>query len=147
MHFLALVTLIPNLPFFPHFTKFFVICNNFVSMYLPFIIKIVIFSDQIWSNLSKMDQTWTNWSSHQSKNVTIKSCLIKHDDKNYHYIFDQIGSELSKTDKTWSKNRPWPRAYISLFFISFILNCSYFFWTSFILIKLLSFHLNFFCFF
>ena len=49
-----------------------------------------------------MDQTWSNWSSHQSKNVAIKSCHIYHGEKNHHYIFDQIGSELSKMDQTWS---------------------------------------------
>ena len=27
-------------------------------------------------DLSKMDQTWSKWISHQSKNVTIKSCHI-----------------------------------------------------------------------
>ena len=38
--------------------------------------------DQTWSNLIKLDQTWSNWISHQSKNVTIKSCHIYRKDRN-----------------------------------------------------------------
>ena len=40
-------------------------------------IKVTILClDFFGSDLSKLDQTWSNWISHQSKNVTIKSCHI-----------------------------------------------------------------------
>ena len=39
-----------------------------------------------------MDQTWSKWISHQSKNVTIKSS----------HVFDFFGSDLSKMDQTGS---------------------------------------------
>ena len=58
--------------------------------------------DQTWSNLIKLDQTWSNWISHQSKNVTIKSCHIYRKDKNGCFVFDFFGSDLSKMDQTWS---------------------------------------------
>ena len=50
----------------------------------------------------KMDQTWSNWISHQSKNVTIKFCHIYRKDKNDSFVFDFLGSDLSKMDQTWS---------------------------------------------
>ena len=56
-----------------------------------------------------MAQTWSNWSSHQSKNVAIKSCHIYHGEKNYHWnispdfnFFYQIESNLSKMDQNGS---------------------------------------------
>ena len=49
-----------------------------------------------------MDQTWSNWISDQSKNVTIKSCHIYRKDKNDCFVFDFFGSDLSKMDQTWS---------------------------------------------
>ena len=58
--------------------------------------------DQIGSELSKMDHTWSNWNSPELKNVDIKSCLNYHEDENGHFIFNQIGSDLSKMDQTWS---------------------------------------------
>ena len=36
----------------------------------------LIFLDQIRPKWIKLDQTWSNWISQQSKNVTIKSCHI-----------------------------------------------------------------------
>ena len=54
------------------------------------------------SDLSKVDQTWSNWISHQSKNVIIKSCHIYRKDRNDSFIFDFFGSDLSKMDQTWS---------------------------------------------
>ena len=56
------------------------------------------------SDLSKMDQTWSNWISHQSKNVIIKSFHIYLEDKNGNFLFDCFGSDLSKMDQideTW----------------------------------------------
>ena len=44
----------------------------------------------------KLDQTWSNWISHQSKSVTIKSCHIYKKDKNGRFIFDLFGWDLSK---------------------------------------------------
>ena len=58
--------------------------------------------DFFGSDLSKMDQTWSNWISHQFKNVTIKSCHIYKKDKNGCFILDFFGSDLSKMDQTWS---------------------------------------------
>ena len=58
-----------------------------------------------WSDPSKwikLDQTWSNWISHQSKNVTIKSCHIYRKDKNDCFVFWFFGSDLSKMDQTWS---------------------------------------------
>ena len=52
-----------------------------------------IFLDQICPKWIKMDQTWSNWRSHQSKNVAIKSCRIYHEDTNGQKILirlDQI---------------------------------------------------------
>jgi hypothetical protein len=57
------------------------------------------------SDLSKMDQTWSNWISHQPKNVTIKSCYIYKKDKNVCFSLDFFGSDWSKMDQTlqtWS---------------------------------------------
>ena len=54
--------------------------------------------DYSGSDLSKMDQTCSNWISHQSKNVSIQSCHIYKLDKNGHFILDQIGSDLSEMD-------------------------------------------------
>ena len=39
-----------------------------------------------------MDQTWSKWISHQSKNITTKSS----------HVFDFFGSDLSKMDQTGS---------------------------------------------
>ena len=58
--------------------------------------------DQNEKKSIKMDQTWLNWISHQSKNVTIKSCHIYREDKNGCFVFDFFGSDLSKMDQTWS---------------------------------------------
>ena len=75
-------------------------------------IKVVTFTDRIkmtvlfliffGSDLSKMDQTWSKWISHQSKNVAIKSCHIYRKDKNACYVFGFFGSDLSKMDQIWS---------------------------------------------
>ena len=61
-----------------------------------------IFLDQICLNLIKLDQTWSNWISHQSKSVTIKSCHIYRKDRNDCLIFDFFVSGLSEMDQTWS---------------------------------------------
>ena len=67
--------------------------------------------DQTWSNfLSKLDQTWSNlikldqiWFPHQSKNVSIKICHIYRKDKNGCFVFwFFFGSDPSKMDQTWS---------------------------------------------
>ena len=57
------------------------------------------------SDLSKMDQTGSNWISQQSKNATIKSCHIYRKGKNDCFVFDfflirsvQNGSNLIKFD-------------------------------------------------
>ena len=60
------------------------------------------FKDQIRPKWIKLDQTWSNWISHQSKNVTIKSCHIYKKDNNDCFILDLFGSDLSKLDQTWS---------------------------------------------
>ena len=65
-------------------------------------ILFLIFLDQIRPKWIKLDQTWSNWISRQSKNVTIKSCHIFKKDKNSRSIFDFFGSDLSKMDQTWS---------------------------------------------
>ena len=61
------------------------------------------------SDLSKMDQTWSNWISHKSKNVTIKSCHIYNRDKKGCFIgtilfmfSDQICPKWIKLDQTCS---------------------------------------------
>ena len=54
------------------------------------------------SYLSKMDQTWSNWISHKSKSVSIKSFQIYKKVKNGCLILDFFGSGLSKMDRTWS---------------------------------------------
>ena len=61
-----------------------------------------IFLDQIRPKWIKLDQTGWNWISHQSKNVTIKSCNIYREDNNGWFVFDFFGSDLSKMDQTWS---------------------------------------------
>ena len=58
--------------------------------------------DQTWSNLIRLDQTWSKWISQQLKNVTIKSCHIYKKDKNGCFILDFFRSDLSKMDQTWS---------------------------------------------
>ena len=56
--------------------------------------------DFFGSELSKMDQTWSNWISRQSKNFTIKSCHIYHEDENSYLIFlDQICPKWIKLDQ------------------------------------------------
>ena len=65
-------------------------------------ILFLIFLDQIRPKWIKLDQTWSNWISHQSKNVTIESCHIYRKDKNGCFVFDFFGSDLSKMDQTWS---------------------------------------------
>ena len=62
----------------------------------------LIFLDQIRPKWIKLDQTWSNWISHQSKKVTIKSCHIYRKDKNGCFVFDFFGSDPSKMDQTWS---------------------------------------------
>ena len=62
----------------------------------------LIFLDQICPKWIKLDQTWSNWISYQSKNVTIKRCHIYRKDKNGCFVFDFFGSDLSKMDQTWS---------------------------------------------
>ena len=52
--------------------------------------------DEIGSDLSKLDETGSNWLFHQSKIVIVKSCSIYHEDKDGNFILDQIGSNLSK---------------------------------------------------
>ena len=61
-----------------------------------------IFLDQIRPKWDKLDQTWSNWISHQSKNVSIKSCHIYKKNKNGCFIIHFFGSDLSKMDQTWS---------------------------------------------
>ena len=61
--------------------------------------------DPTWSNLIKLDQTLWNWISHQSKNVTTKSCHIYKKNNNGCFIWiflDQICPKLIKLDQTWS---------------------------------------------
>ena len=61
--------------------------------------------DFFGSDLSKMDQTWSNWNSHQSKNVTIKSCYLYHENKHGQLFLtrsDDICPKWIKIDPTWS---------------------------------------------
>ena len=58
--------------------------------------------DFFGSDLSKMDQTWSNWISHKSKNVSLKSFHIYKKNENACLILDFFGSDLSKMDQTWS---------------------------------------------
>ena len=58
------------------------------------------FLDQICPKWIKLDQTCSNWISHQSKNVSIQSCDIYNKNKNSYLILDQIGSDPSKMDQT-----------------------------------------------
>ena len=51
------------------------------------------------SDLSKMDQIWSNWISHQSENITIKSCHLYRKDKNDCFVFDFFGSKWIKLDQ------------------------------------------------
>ena len=62
----------------------------------------VLFWIFFWSDLSKMDKTWSNWISHQSKNVNLKSCHTYKKDNNGCFILDFFESDLSKMDQTWS---------------------------------------------
>ena len=58
------------------------------------------------SDLSKLElnQTWWNWISHQSKNVTIKSSHIYRKDRNEFLIFlDQICQKWIKVDPTFGQ--------------------------------------------
>ena len=64
-------------------------------------ILFLITLDQICPKWIKLDQTWSNWISHQSKNITIKNCHIYREDKNDYFVFDFFGSDLSKMDQTW----------------------------------------------
>ena len=48
----------------------------------------LIFLDQISPKWIKLDQNGSKWISHQSKNVTIKSCNIYKKDKNGCFILD-----------------------------------------------------------
>ena len=59
-----------------------------------------IFLDQIRPKWIKLDQNRSNWISHQSKNVTIKSCRIYKKDKNGCFSLDFFGSDPSKMDQT-----------------------------------------------
>ena len=66
----------------------------------------LIFLDLIRPKWIKLDQTWSKWISHQSKNVTIKSCHIYRKDKNGRFVFDfldLIYPKWIKLDQTWSK--------------------------------------------
>ena len=56
-------------------------------------------SVQSWSDLIKLDQTWSNWISYQSKNVTIKICHIYKKDNNDCFILDFFRSDLFKLDQ------------------------------------------------
>ena len=67
-----------------------------------FIFEFWVVRNTLRSDLSKMDQTWSKWISHQSKNVAIKSCHIYRKNKNGCFVFDFFGSDLSKMDQTWS---------------------------------------------
>ena len=73
-----------------------------VVTFLKRIKMAVLFLIFFGSDPSKMDQTWSNWISHQSKDVTVKSCHIYKKDKNGCFILDFFGSDLSKMDQTWS---------------------------------------------
>ena len=63
-------------------------------------VLIWIFLDQIRPKWIKLDQNGSKWISHQSKNVTIKSCPIYRKDKNGCFILDFFGSDPSKMDQT-----------------------------------------------
>ena len=69
---------------------------------LKMAVLFLIFLDQIRPKWIKLDQTWSNWISHQSKNVAIKSCHIYRKDKNGCSVFDFFGSDPSKMNETWS---------------------------------------------
>ena len=58
-----------------------------------------IFLDQICPKWIKLDQNGSKWITHQSKNVTIKSCHIYKKDKNGCFILDFFGSNLIKLDQ------------------------------------------------
>ena len=51
------------------------------------------------SDLYKMDQSWSNWISHQSKNVAKKN--LSHLQRGQKWLF-YFGSDLSKMDQSWS---------------------------------------------
>ena len=55
------------------------------------------------SDMSIMDQIGSNWISHQSKNITVKSCHIYWKDKNecslFDFILDQICPKWIKLDQ------------------------------------------------
>ena len=66
-----------------------------------------IFLDQICPKWIKLDQTWSNWISHQSKNVTIKSCHIYKMDQTWLKLFGQeglFGSNGLSAETVLSKN-------------------------------------------
>ena len=76
-----------------------------VVTFLKRIKMAILFLDFFGSDPSKMDQTWSNWISNQSKNVTIKSCHIYRKDKNgclFLIFLDQICPKWIKLDQTWS---------------------------------------------
>ena len=61
-------------------------------------------SVQNGSNLIKLDQTWSNWISHKSKNVSLKSFHIYKKNKNACLILEFFGSDLFKMDQTRSNS-------------------------------------------
>ena len=80
--------------------------KKLLSIYLPLIIiKWWFVSDQIWSDLSKLDQTWSNlikldqtWSKfHILQNPNHQSTCPK-----WWFVSDQIQSDLSKLDQIGS---------------------------------------------
>ena len=73
----------------------------FQSIYCPLIINMVLFLDQICPKWIKLDQMWT---SHLSKNVTIKSCHNYHENKHGQLFWinsDQICPKWIKMDQIW----------------------------------------------
>ena len=58
------------------------------SYLLTYIVNADVISDFIFPKWIKLDQTWSKWISHQSKNATIKSCLIYRKGKNDFFVFD-----------------------------------------------------------
>ena len=78
-----------------------------------------IFLDQICPKWIKLDQTLWNWISHQSKNVTTKSCLIYNKNNNGCFIWiflDQICPKLIKLDQTWSNCIPHQSKNVTIIF-------------------------------
>jgi hypothetical protein len=77
----------------------------------------VLFWILFGSDLSKMDQTWSNWISHQSKNVIIKSCHIYRKDKNGCFILDFL-------DRSVKNGSNWVKLYQYRFFTNQKLLCT-----------------------